>query len=150
MLVAPTGAAPLPFTRSEHQFRLRRILLHVTNSLSQMRGVTNLCVEVILLPEGTASAQDEIGFARRSAFPTFQQVGQRRGADVHDKIHPCGLNSAFRSANGARGLSRRTVRTAQTPRQNSKASFAYQHPCGLKSALRRSRGNHAKHIPYRV
>src|SRR5439155_3977819 len=109
MLVAPTGAAPLPFTRSEHQFRLRRILLHVTNSLSQMRGVTNLCVEVILLPEGTASAQNEIGFARRSTFPTFQQLGQRRGADVHDKIHPCGLKSALRSANGARGLSRRTV-----------------------------------------
>src|SRR5881396_1271403 len=49
-------------------------------------------------------------------------------------------------AAGARDLSRRNVRTAQTRPQNSKAFFAHQHPCGLKSALRRSRGDRAKHI----
>src|SRR5206468_2899006 len=46
-------------------------------------------------------------------------------------------------AAGARDLSRRNVRTAQTRPQNSKASFAHQHPCGLKSALRPSRGDDA-------
>ncbi len=47
---------------------------------------------------------------------------------------------------GARDLSRRNLRTAQTRPPNSKASFAHQRPCGLKSALLRSRGDHAKHI----
>ena len=50
------------------------------------------------------------------------------------------LRPALRSANGARDLSRRNVRTAQARPQNSKASFAYQPPCGLKSALRSANG----------
>src|SRR5438552_3805059 len=51
----------------------------------------------------------------------------------------CGRGAAL-SANGARDLSRRNVRTAQTHSQNPKTSLAYQHPCGLKSALRSANG----------